>query len=53
LTRALNKQKQEEIWFQRVADGADTADFLGFIETAASYGVTVDDTPFQSVLPQH
>lgn len=38
---AKAKQQMEAAWFQAVADGKDTADFLGFSEQAKKYGIEI------------
>jgi regulator of RNase E activity RraA len=42
LERAKAKQQTEAAWFQAVADGKDTADFLGFSEQARKYGIEIE-----------
>jgi len=41
LEKAREKMSVEEEWFRRVSQGEDTADFLGFSETAERYGVDI------------
>ena len=35
----------EEAWFQKVAEGTDTADFLGFAEQAKAYNIEIIQAP--------
>ncbi|HUT25820.1 MAG TPA: hypothetical protein VM492_15895 [Sumerlaeia bacterium] len=39
LAEAREKLKKEEAWFQKVEEGVDTADFLGFTAKAQEYGI--------------
>jgi len=42
LAKARKKMAQEEEWFQRVRNGEDTADFLGFVEVAEKYNIEIE-----------
>ena len=39
LVQAQQKMATEAEWFQQVEQGIDTADFLGFEETAKKFGI--------------
>ncbi len=41
LEKARAKQSMESQWFGKVAEGVDTAVFLGFVEVAKRYGIEV------------
>ena len=41
LEKARAKQSLEAEWFAKVAEGVDTAVFLGFVEVAKRYGIEV------------
>jgi regulator of RNase E activity RraA len=41
LEKAREKMSIEQEWFRRVSQGEDTADFLGFSETAQRYGIEI------------
>jgi regulator of RNase E activity RraA len=41
LEKARAKRGLESQWFQKVAEGVDTAVFLGFVEVARKYGIEV------------
>lgn len=41
LEKARDKLSVEQEWFRRVSQGEDTADFLGFSETAQRYGIDI------------
>lgn len=41
LEQARAKMAKEALWFQKVEEGIDTADFLGFTDKAREYGIEI------------